>query len=129
MVDCGQVRPAMVRPPDLWHHPLYVRCFYRQKVQFQEVHTEDVGGFYANSLLGPGVEHFHFYSAHSSSAKCGFSWGKATSGAMALYAPEVKMLAGFPISMPPRGGIGPVCYFQRWFLTVHLPPSPCREMR
>jgi hypothetical protein len=38
------------------------------------------------------LEHFHFYAARSSLAKCGFSWGKATSGAFALYTPEVKML-------------------------------------
>jgi hypothetical protein len=40
----------------------------------------------------PRLEHFHFYSVQGTSAKSGFSWGKAASGAVALYTPEVKML-------------------------------------
>jgi hypothetical protein len=40
----------------------------------------------------PTLKHFHFYSARSSSAKCGFSWEKAAPAVVALYAPEVKML-------------------------------------
>jgi hypothetical protein len=38
------------------------------------------------------LEHFHFYSAQESAAKCVFSWGKAASRLVALYTPEVKML-------------------------------------
>jgi hypothetical protein len=38
------------------------------------------------------LEHFHFYSVQASVEKCGFSWGKAAPGLVALYTPEVKML-------------------------------------
>ena len=38
------------------------------------------------------LEHFHFYSVLASAAKCGFSWEKAATGVVTLYAPEVKML-------------------------------------